>query len=84
MKIPAIQWTCEICGELRPDALISVKTHDLSAEYGMEVKRHINYCNDNATCEAGAINLKTKCTLFIPNLDTGEKCLLCDKTKPEH
>lgn len=57
-----VHFKCEICGEMRPDALISVCTTDVSKKYGLpegSAKLHMNYCNDNATCEAAVIKKAT-------------------------
>lgn len=50
-------WVCHICGRERPDELISVLTHDRSAELGWPAgtwKENVRYCNDNPDCRIGA------------------------------
>ena len=46
-------WTCHICGERRPDAIISVFKHDRSSEYNLPdgtFVENIRYCNDKVSC----------------------------------
>lgn len=52
-----ISWTCHFCGDLRPDARISVYTrrHD---RQGLSVEENIRYCNDRPACEAGAREIR--------------------------
>lgn len=54
-----IMWKCEMCGKVRPDALISVITYPLEDLPGGE--RNLKYCNDNAYCrEEATIKARTK------------------------
>jgi hypothetical protein len=46
-------WTCHVCGDERPDALISVKTHHRKIGQ-VEFDENIRYCNDREKCIAGA------------------------------
>jgi len=49
---------CSICGATRPNNKISVlaiKILDVP-----EAIRHINYCNDNPDCYAGAVEIAEK------------------------
>ena len=46
-------WKCHVCGEVRPDVFISVRTKDMSKEYGLPIgtfKQNVRYCNDRAEC----------------------------------
>ena len=58
--INGITWTCHVCGEERPDACISVRSTDMSNEYGLPIgtmMQNVRYCNDNKECIEGS---KTK------------------------
>ena len=51
------QWRCHVCGDLRPDALIGVRTTDRSAAWGMPpgtVKENVRFCLDRPACAKGA------------------------------
>lgn len=45
-------WSCHICGQIRPDAKISV----LTKPFLLGVVQNIRYCNDNPLCVKGAKN----------------------------
>lgn len=47
-----ITWTCMVCGNERPDHLISVYTERQFKPFEMSV--NIRYCNDNIECIQGA------------------------------
>jgi len=52
-----MEWTCHICGETRPDALISVFTTDTSKKYGLPpdtMKQNVRFCKDKKSCIEGA------------------------------
>jgi hypothetical protein len=51
-----LEWTCHICGKLRPDNKISVHSRIIN-HGGFEIKENVRYCNDNSECIEGA---KTK------------------------
>lgn len=42
-------WTCHICGQERPDALIGVWSTKRRYE-GVEMKENVRYCKDNPEC----------------------------------
>jgi hypothetical protein len=44
-----ITWTCHICGDERPDAAISVRSHE-SEMHGIKWTQNIRYCNDRPEC----------------------------------
>jgi len=49
-------WTCDVCGDVRPDRCISVHTVDISADLGVpegSAKRNFKYCNDRRECIEG-------------------------------
>lgn len=51
-----ITWPCSVCGDIRPDACISVRTIDVSEEMGLpegSAKRNYKYCNDRQECIEG-------------------------------
>jgi hypothetical protein len=53
------QWTCHICGENKPDHLISVFSKDTSTDHGLPpgtMKENVRYCNDNPACVKAAPN----------------------------
>jgi hypothetical protein len=50
-------WTCHVCGENRPDRLISVRVHDNSEKLGLPsgtFQENIRYCNDKESCIGGS------------------------------
>lgn len=52
-----LQWTCHVCGKLRPDDKISVYTRDDSARHDFPpgtIQTNVRYCNDNPECEKNA------------------------------
>ena len=52
-----IYWRCEICGALRPDASISVATHDISKKHDLPkgtVQQNVKHCNDVDDCREAA------------------------------
>jgi len=61
MNMADIKWTCHVCGEERPDAMISVYTTDRSQEYNLAAgtyKQNVRYCNDKEFCIEEAKTLK--------------------------
>lgn len=54
-------WTCHVCGDVRPDAAISVAKNDRSAEKGLPAGtwiENVRYCNDRPECVAGATEVR--------------------------
>jgi hypothetical protein len=51
-----LTWTCHVCGDLRPDALISVRSRMVPLGTS-KAQENIRYCNDRPTCVEGS---KTK------------------------
>ena len=54
-------WTCHVCGDERPDALISVHKTDRSEEFGFPSGtwvENVRYCNDRPACIEGAKNVR--------------------------
>ena len=49
-------WTCHVCGEERPDALISVYSRQVPLGRGIVASENVRYCNDRPACAAGAID----------------------------
>lgn len=47
-------WRCHICGENRPDAMISVQKNHRTMPGGFEYEENVRYCNDKAECAAAA------------------------------
>lgn len=47
-------WTCHVCGDERPDALIGVFQAERELA-GMTVQCNIRYCRDRADCVADAV-----------------------------
>jgi hypothetical protein len=48
-----LTWTCHVCGDERPDSMIAVAVHDLSADHGMPpgtIQRNVRYCADRRDC----------------------------------
>ena len=54
-------WTCHICGEVRPDAKISVYKRELTIPGTPPGNSHMNvrYCNDNTYCPDRASIIET-------------------------
>lgn len=54
-----LTWTCHICGERRPDALIGVVTTvwEHPAEH-IPVTQHVRYCTDRPACVAAAPSVR--------------------------
>ena len=55
-----LTWRCDICGQERPGAAISVHKVDLHPEQPGIVVRNVKYCNDNPTCFEGALNWRVQ------------------------
>lgn len=56
-----LTFTCEVCGNSRPNEKISVKVFDRSLKYELPtgtMKRMVNYCNDNIDCKKGTLKMK--------------------------
>jgi hypothetical protein len=45
----ALEWTCHVCGKLRPDDKINVYSR-VSTRFGVELTENVRYCNDNPDC----------------------------------
>ena len=49
------EWTCHVCGDLRPDAMIVVRRRAASlAGTGTQVVQNIRYCSDRPACVEGS------------------------------
>ena len=54
-------WMCDVCGDVRPDACVSIRTIDISKDLGLPegaAKKNIKYCNDRDECFKGARRMK--------------------------
>lgn len=51
--LDSLTWTCHVCGEDRPDRLISVLRTEVPFG-GRMVAQNVRYCNDRPGCAAGA------------------------------
>lgn len=54
-------WSCHICGDSRPDANISVRVHDVSADSGLPYgtfKNNVRYCNDRPRCVEESLHFR--------------------------
>lgn len=50
-----LSWTCHVCGDLRPDARISVyKETDVLGDSDVPVTVNVRHCNDRPACLEGA------------------------------
>lgn len=50
-------WSCHICGQERPDALIGVLSTDVSSEHNLAagtMRQNVRYCLDKPTCREAA------------------------------
>jgi hypothetical protein len=63
-----LTWNCHICGDLRPDALISVRSRMVLLG-SVEAQENIRYCNDRPACIEGS---KTKSFLTQVSKDLKE------------
>jgi hypothetical protein len=63
-----LTWTCHVCGDLRPDALISVRSRMVPLGTS-KAQENIRYCNDRPTCVEGS---KTKSFLGQVSKDLKE------------
>lgn len=54
--MPEMTWTCMVCGDERPDALISVEHRPIPGLESMfpGTRANVRYCNDRETCINGA------------------------------
>lgn len=55
------EWTCHVCGEKRPDAMIGVYKSDISASIGLvpgTVRHNVRHCKDRPACVEGAPKVK--------------------------
>lgn len=52
-----LEWTCHICGKVRPDDKINVYSRMITLNREIPLKENVRYCNDNPECIEGA---KTK------------------------
>lgn len=63
MNLDNSTWTCHICGEERPDAIISVLSFPMKDSDG-KINKHatinVRYCNDKPKCLAGAEKKRKK------------------------
>jgi hypothetical protein len=60
---PVLEWTCHVCGELRPDDKINVYSR-VSTRFGVELTENVRYCNDKPDCFE-----KAKVVTFLPEAD---------------
>jgi hypothetical protein len=51
--MPPLEWTCHVCGELRPDDKISVHSRTVTIR-AIPITENVRYCNDNPECIEGA------------------------------
>lgn len=47
-------WTCHICSDYRPDAMISVYSYPIPGFPPGTATRNVRYCNDRPACLEGA------------------------------
>ena len=50
-----LTWTCHICGEERPDRLISVRSKTVK-HAGFTTTENVRYCNDRITCSTASLS----------------------------
>jgi hypothetical protein len=62
--LDSLTWRCHICGEVRPDAKISVRTkrHKIDGEVVFE--ENVRYCNDKVACRVGSQSFS-----FFPSIE---------------
>lgn len=58
MNLDDITWTCLVCGDDRPDRLISVHTTEIAypipGRPDYSITQNVRFCNDRPACVAGA------------------------------
>lgn len=54
LDMSGMTWTCHICKRERPDAAISVRSHERVHENGVKMIENVRYCNDRLSCAVGA------------------------------
>ena len=52
--MPALTWTCHVCGAERPDERISVYSSNTTLPSGVTMTQNVRYCNDRPACIEGA------------------------------
>lgn len=50
LDFDSMTWTCHVCGDERPDAQISVATHQVGF-----AEVNVRYCNDRSECTKKAL-----------------------------
>ncbi len=85
-----IKWSCHICGEIREDRNISVRSNDRSDEYNLSYgtfKENVRYCNDNYDCIENSktyTHLTKKEAIEISNKSEIKLKEIGDKAVEEH
>lgn len=51
-----MEWSCHICKETRPDAMISVISKPLVMAGKVCGEQNIRFCNDKIECRQGAVD----------------------------
>lgn len=62
MNLADMTWRCHVCGDVRPDAMISVCIRPAPVLGIFPAEQHIRYCNDRPHC----IALAPRTTHFEP------------------
>ncbi len=68
-------WTCDVCGDLRPDRFISVAKGDASEAYGLPggtLTINTKFCNDRTECEVLARSVRLPGDLKVVHFDWDE------------
>lgn len=52
-----LTWKCHVCGDERPDRLISVYSTKRTMPSGVELTENVRYCNDRPACVEGAAHV---------------------------
>lgn len=51
-------WTCHICGDYRPGALIAVQSRTVLLEGLVPMQENTRYCADREACAQGALDVR--------------------------
>lgn len=71
---PDLSWTCHVCGEERPDALIGVYEDFEYLPRGGLVTANVRYCRDRSACFDGAAEIaKSWLPSAISQRQSGDK-----------
>lgn len=70
---PDLSWTCHVCGEERPDALIAVHhVYKMIPNTDATITANVRFCSDRAECHNGAEDVGRE-WLNLPSLNESQE-----------